>query len=103
MTTIKRAADLQLGDIVETPKRVMVLVGISAPPPGLRGYVLAMHARVGGATDTLPGIMDDDEPMTVHPGFGCPRCLRVSHHPKDIEARYCGACHLFWPKFPGGA
>jgi len=25
----------------------------------------------------------------------CPQCGRVSHHPKDEEHRYCGACHQF--------
>lgn len=28
-------------------------------------------------------------------GYKCPRCLLVSHHPKDIENRYCGHCHQF--------
>jgi hypothetical protein len=31
----------------------------------------------------------------------CLRCKRTSHHPKDVERRYCGACHAFhdsiWP------
>jgi hypothetical protein len=27
--------------------------------------------------------------------FTCPRCARVSHHPKDREHGYCGACHDF--------
>lgn len=25
----------------------------------------------------------------------CLRCKRVSTHPKDVEQRYCGACHAF--------
>jgi ribosomal protein L37E len=25
----------------------------------------------------------------------CPKCGRVSYHPKDEEHRYCGACHQF--------
>lgn len=29
--------------------------------------------------------------------FTCPRCSRTSHHPKDEEHRYCGACHQFFP------
>lgn len=28
-------------------------------------------------------------------GYQCPRCGRVSHHPKDLAKRYCGACQLF--------
>lgn len=106
MTTI-RAADLQVGDIIETPKGDMIVVMATAPPtrwrgqPQRRGYILAMGWRANdGQTATLPGMMDDDEPMTIKPGFGCPRCLLVSHNPKDIEARHCGHCHIFWPRFP---
>lgn len=29
----------------------------------------------------------------VTDGFHCPKCKRVSHHPKDIEEGYCGHCH----------
>lgn len=25
----------------------------------------------------------------------CPRCGKISYHPRDIAERYCGACHLF--------
>lgn len=25
----------------------------------------------------------------------CPRCGRTSYHPRDIQERYCGACHQF--------
>jgi hypothetical protein len=28
-------------------------------------------------------------------GIRCHACARVSYHPKDIEERYCGACHRF--------
>jgi hypothetical protein len=27
--------------------------------------------------------------------YTCPRCGAVSHHPKDVQERYCGACHQF--------
>lgn len=31
----------------------------------------------------------------------CKRCKRTSYHPRDIEERYCGSCHVFhedlWP------
>lgn len=30
------------------------------------------------------------------PSFTCPACRRVSHHPKDVEHRFCSACHVFW-------
>jgi len=28
-------------------------------------------------------------------GIRCHTCGRTSLHPKDIEERYCGACHVF--------
>lgn len=36
--------------------------------------------------------------------FKCPICARVSHHPKDEEHQYCGACNIYFegaePAFP---
>jgi hypothetical protein len=29
------------------------------------------------------------------PSYTCPRCGRVSYHPRDIAEKYCGACHQF--------
>jgi ribosomal protein L37E len=29
----------------------------------------------------------------VEPSITCPRCGRTSHHPADVVAGYCGACH----------
>jgi len=29
------------------------------------------------------------------PSIKCPRCGMISFHPKDIEERYCAACHLW--------
>lgn len=28
-------------------------------------------------------------------GIRCHQCQRISFHPKDIQERYCGACHVF--------
>lgn len=25
----------------------------------------------------------------------CPRCGKTSYHPRDVQERYCGACHQF--------
>lgn len=30
-------------------------------------------------------------------GFVCPRCRRLSCHPRDAVERYCGFCHEFFP------
>lgn len=27
----------------------------------------------------------------------CLACQRVSYHPEDVAARYCGFCHVFHP------
>jgi len=29
-------------------------------------------------------------------GIRCQTCQRISFHPKDIDERYCGACHVFF-------
>lgn len=28
-------------------------------------------------------------------GFKCLKCRRTSYHPRDVEHRYCGNCHVF--------
>lgn len=35
----------------------------------------------------------------LSPRFACPDCRRLSHHPQDVEARYCPACH-WWTGDP---
>jgi hypothetical protein len=32
--------------------------------------------------------------------FTCPRCKTVSHHPTDIEQRYCARCHEWADDMP---
>jgi hypothetical protein len=34
-------------------------------------------------------------------GIRCHACGRVSYHPKDVDERYCGACHRFHDDGPG--
>lgn len=97
--TTKRAADLQLGDQVITPhEEVGTVIAAVTVSPGVY-LVLARDldaARFGTSEANLPA----DREVTVAPGFGCPRCLRVSHNPNDAQHRYCGACHIFWPTTP---
>lgn len=31
--------------------------------------------------------------MADAPSIACPRCGKISYHPKDIEQGYCGHCH----------
>lgn len=53
------------------------------------GDVVAVDAgQHGGQTYQALGA----DPRTTT-GFDCPRCRRVSQHPIDIAAGYCGACH----------
>jgi hypothetical protein len=28
-------------------------------------------------------------------GIRCHKCRRISYHPKDVQERYCGHCHVF--------
>jgi hypothetical protein len=46
-------------------------------------------ASTGNGYDLLTDLKDDS------PAIRCRRCLRVSHHPRDVEDRYCGYCHAF--------
>jgi uncharacterized OB-fold protein len=34
-------------------------------------------------------------------GIRCHTCGRTSYHPKDVEERYCGHCHVFHDDGPG--
>lgn len=33
------------------------------------------------------------------PRFVCPRCGRVSYHPRELAERYCGNCDQFFPDY----
>lgn len=57
---------------------------------GQRHEIRSTHADY-----TVPTTSADA--VTKLDGFGCPHCLRISHQPKDAEARFCCACHNFWP------
>ena len=51
----------------------------------------------------LQGHANVDGESTLVLGIRCHACQRVSFHPKDIEARYCGACHVFHDQGMHGA
>jgi hypothetical protein len=36
-------------------------------------------------------------------GIRCHTCARVSFHPRDVQERYCGGCHVFHEAGPGPA
>jgi uncharacterized OB-fold protein len=37
----------------------------------------------------------------LHMGIRCHTCGRTSYQPRDVEERYCGACHKFHDEGPG--
>lgn len=53
----------------------------------LRTETEKLAQQVAVALDLSTGIEE--------PTFTCPRCEATSHHPKDVEFGYCGACHDF--------
>lgn len=53
----------------------------------LRAETEQLAQQVAVALDLATGI--------EAPTFTCPRCEAISHHPKDVEFGYCGACHDF--------
>lgn len=40
--------------------------------------------------------------MSGAPSIVCPKCKRRSHHPQDVEFRYCGACGGFHDDLTNG-
>lgn len=52
--------------------------------------VRALERGEGGEEEAGPG---------PTPSIVCPRCRRVSYHPRDIEQGYCGYCH-WWTSDP---
>lgn len=65
-------------------------------PPGHRWVSVAG----AGVTCAACQVFDDRlmYPAAQQPSFTCPRCGRISHHPRDVQERYCGACHQFFPE-----
>lgn len=41
--------------------------------------------------------VNPDPPERDPLGFRCPVCRRTSYHPRDVQHRYCGFCHEFFP------
>lgn len=95
---LKRTDELQVGDQIQTPEGRGTLCVTIHHEHGVFLWVARNDGdEIVGADANLPA----DSMTRVVPGFGCPHCLLVSQHPDDIETRYCGNCHVFWPKFPG--
>jgi ribosomal protein S27AE len=101
MTTRKRADAVQLGDCVDTPAGRGGIVAAMISPD--RSAVVLQAAGTLDSTGEVfctERYMAATEEIEVQPGFACPRCLNVSHNPKDAEHLHCGHCHIFWPKLP---
>lgn len=49
------------------------------------------------ATSLRDALTNTVDPMDAHVvRTTCPRCKRVSYHPRDIQERYCSNCHDFY-------
>lgn len=102
----KRADELQLGDLVVVIDGICIVVAAIIRPSMIWKDVDAVMLMLAdpNAEDAtrapLPRIIARGASAILAEGFGCPRCLLISQHPKDIEARYCGNCHVFWPRLP---
>lgn len=65
------------------------------------GHVYGVCSCTGWDTSSRTAALELKARMTAairvagHPTITCPQCGRSSAHPKDIENRYCGACHQF--------
>ncbi len=80
----------EIRDMVE---RMIALVGSRYVPilvDGRAWYVdrhyIALHGLVAEVIPTL----------SFRELFVCPSCHRISFNPRDLEERYCGACHVYF-------
>lgn len=104
--TTKAIADIQVGDLIR-PKAiflfgadaVLTVVGIIDGTADSR-FLIGAHRPAGSdKINTVAGPFPTADQIETAPGFGCPHCLRVSHHPSDQAERWCDACGIFWPRF----
>ena len=83
---------------------VMVLVGVSLGAASGELYEVLMRAfreiaRVRSrrglrwAMRQTQQAVAQDATRDATPRFTCPRCGKVSHHPRDLQEGYCGLCH----------
>ena len=58
-------------------------------------HLMAAALRGVAASIEHIGLLGVPHRGDIVPSYTCPRCKRRSYHPKDIENKYCGACHKF--------
>lgn len=106
VTTTKAIAEILVGDLIR-PKEVELLgadavltvVGIIDGAPDSRFLIGAYRPPGSDKVNTLAAPFPTDSRIETSPGFGCPHCLRVSHHPTDEAERWCDVCGTYWPRF----
>lgn len=59
---------------------------------GRHGWRLTPRGPSGRVFTTVDGTTYDLGPAA---SIKCPQCALTSYHPKDIEHRFCGNCHMF--------
>lgn len=95
-----RVDALQVGDVFKDAEEEHIIV-IGVPIVEETALVL-VGRRVYGATSPIFAHVYTHAASTVAVSqllFGCPRCLRISANEMDRRNRFCGACHIFWPRF----
>lgn len=73
-------------------ERIIALVGSRYVPLVVEGrawyvdrHYIALHGLTAAEIPTL----------SFQELFICPRCHRISFNRRDLEQRYCGACHIW--------
>jgi hypothetical protein len=76
-------------DVIQT-----LLAVITAEDPAA---LSSKELQIRHATFIGDGLINKLQREAAPPSFECPDCHRVSFNANDIEQRYCGACHAFFP------
>jgi ribosomal protein L37E len=88
------------GSLAKAPPRKMLYIGqkfgrLFGPWLAQREHAVEFLKGVHGyeLTDPLPPEVEGKvEPPESPTSISCPLCGRTSHHPKDVEQRFCSVC-----------
>lgn len=64
------------------------------------GELPTAPSRDPGGSDRSEAAPELPDGNTPTPSFQCPDCQKVSYHPQNITAGYCGNCHAFTGQSP---
>lgn len=62
---------------------------------GILGHSYSVCRCTGFDTTSRASARELWRRVFPYPSITCPQCGRTSYHPRDIEEKYCGACHAF--------